>query len=1195
MLSDEPFGPFSVTPDSISRLGGNFTAFVNELLRAEAADAHLAGGSLVTTDRENDGDGGVDASLNSAVESRYLPSGMSAWQFKAGDRRPATCAKELRDARHALEILRAGGKYRLVIGADINAQMVASRHRALEDEVAAQGIAVEQDTIKVFNASTLAEWAAGYPSLAVSPLLDGVTHAAVNFEDWADSSRLTEIWVANNAGGAVAAAVDKLITGAGAVALHVEGFSGLGKTRSVLEALRGKPYEPLVAYVRAADDLPRGLMRQIQRQHRHVVLVVDECDARRHDVLTSEIRKDSAVRLITIGTPSDYPTGEGLKIDRVDDDAVREILRLNKPALPLEAARVVADTAAGNVGLALLLADDLVRSPVPAVSGLITREMLARYVARALPTGPGLLACEALALFSSIGFESDVAGELRAVGDGLGLDVPALKAAEAELNHLGLLSRLGRFRAVTPHPLAVYLAARAWEQFGSQIVEDLLPSLDHSMTARLLQRATDLGEFDPVRRAVTQLLGPGGLFGKSGTAQDDWNGILTYLAMLAPQEIADRLTAMLAPLTDHDRGTLSSKRPEISRALEILAWHRATFRQAADGLLSLAVLTDDPHRQAHDRTWTDLFGAILPATSAAPDARIQYLADTARSSDSRARCLAVAAAAQACSMNESVLVSAEVQGGFLVGARGTPATFDDVWEYCGAAIDILAGLANDNDPQVSAAAASVLVAEIDPCLDNEFLRERLASAIVRLPTAGLTKARTELEHLRAFFERTSGHRDTADREAGLDALEAMLPAASAEETFDSLADANRWDFRQQGEFQQRLNDAAFAMSARDRIAHILKVIRTRPAGAFELGATISTVADGDEDALDELVAQAAVGNTDPLAGYLRDHVDKGAPSAFDDLLDSNRCTSLDDTALLAVSVRGPLTDRGWQRVVRLVRGMPPLAGTTGLSGWVTDLGIQRLRGLLSDWISRIGDQTDYNAVVDFAGLALYQLPPWQPDIDPVVAELVACRTQYPDVGNQQSAWIQLARRQLCQQPAELHETLLRLLEMGRRQAFRGSQGELLRETVEKVGPDGWRKTMDRLAGSPRMLTSFQKWLAGAVDLAVAEDWVGTDLRRARLLAQVAEPGGDTADPVARFLLTTFGADGEVAAELASVYGTGTFRGDYSANCQAQISQLTGWINVPAENQQVKKWARNMITSLTAERDRALIREAEYRL
>lgn len=422
----------------------------------------------------------------------------------------------------------------------------------------------------------------------------------------------------------------------------------------------------------------------------------------------------------------------------------------------------------------------------------------------------------------------------------------------------------------------------------------------------------------------------------------------------------------------------------------------------------------------------------------------------------------------------------------------------------------------------------------------------------------------------------------------------MLPAASAEEDFEALANANRWDFTQENELQQRLDDAALAIPADRRTAHILKVVTARPTAAFELGRTLSTVAADDDEVLDELVAQAAAGNTDPLAGYLRDRVDKGAPGAFDDLLDSSRCAVLDDAARLAISVRGPQTPRGWQRVERLVQGMPPLQGTRGLLGWHTGLGLRRLGQFLSDWMSRLGNQADYNAVVDFAGLAVHQQPPLQADIDPMLAELVGLRIQYPDLGNQEWEWTQLARRQLDQQPAELHETLLILLESDGYRPFGDTEEEkLLRETVEKVGPDGWHNTMDRLAAFPRMQTAFRSWLAGAVDLAVAEAWVGTDLHRARLLAQVATPGGDKVDPVARFILTRFGNDDEVSSALGMTYITGASWGNYSARCQAQIDQLTGWVDDSAEPQQVKNWAQSMITALTSERDRALQNEAEY--
>jgi hypothetical protein len=273
--------------------------------------------------------------------------------------------------------------------------------------------------------------------------------------------------------------------------------------------------------------------------------------------------------------------------------------------------------------------------------------------------------------------------------------------------------------------------------------------------------------------------------------------------------------------------------------------------------------------------------------------------------------------------------------------------------------------------------------------------------------------------------------------------------------------------------------------------------------------------------------------------------------------------------------------------------MPPPDGARGLFGWRVGLTIPQLRQLLRDWMGRLSSQADYNAVVDFVAMAIFRHSPWKASIDPAVAELARLRTRYPDVGNQESDWTQLARRQLHQQPGDLHDTLLFLLAVGGYQSFEDTEEDkLLRETIEKVGPAGWRMTMDHLAASPRMEAAFRGWLPGAADLDVATAWVGTDLRRARLLARVATPGEEKVDPVARFLLTSFGNDAEVAAALSTTYVTGTTWGSYSAHCQAQIDQLTGWTDDPAEPQEVKAWAQRMITALTAERDRALQSEEE---
>lgn len=107
-MSDQLLGPFSVKPTQVASLGAAFTPLVNELLRREVAAAALSGTVLTTTYQENVGDEGVDAGLIRAVETRFIPEGDSAWQFKRGDLPPAACKSELEGASAALEILPQG-------------------------------------------------------------------------------------------------------------------------------------------------------------------------------------------------------------------------------------------------------------------------------------------------------------------------------------------------------------------------------------------------------------------------------------------------------------------------------------------------------------------------------------------------------------------------------------------------------------------------------------------------------------------------------------------------------------------------------------------------------------------------------------------------------------------------------------------------------------------------------------------------------------------------------------------------------------------------------------------------------------------------------------------------------------------------------------------------------------------------------
>jgi len=93
----------------------------------------------------------------------------------------------------------------------------------------------------------------------------------------------------------------------------------------------------------------------------------------------------------------------------------------------------------------------------------------------------------------------------------------------------------------------LYLADRGWSEFRDQIVRTLLPALGPELTERLLRRATELGQPDAVRDAVSQLLGPDGQLGSWAALSDTGNArLLTRAAVLAPGMTITHVAGLMA-------------------------------------------------------------------------------------------------------------------------------------------------------------------------------------------------------------------------------------------------------------------------------------------------------------------------------------------------------------------------------------------------------------------------------------------------------------------------------------------------------------------------------------------------------------------------------------------------------------------------------------------------------------------------
>lgn len=1171
-------GPFSVDAKQVEGLDGpGFEDLVGRLLEAEIARAGLAGWTLTQTYRTNAADGGVDAGLSNSTSTSWLPAGDSAWQFKAGDLPPAACEKELRGATAAVAILKAGGSYRLVLGRSLAPNLIATRKARLEKVARAFGVKVIPGRIEVLAGDSLARWAEEFPAVASSPSIRGMGTIGQTFGEWSDSVSHTTTWVPSEAREKQIVDLREAIQSGDESGVHVEGVSGLGKTRMVMEALRDQPNEALVVYVPSEDQFPPAVLNHLQTQGRAAVVVIDECDAKRHDVFAGMLQTGTRIRLVTISEPSQRaPRAATLLVKAFDDEPLSKLLQENMPTLWPEATRVIVEVSAGNIDYALKCAKALIAQRPGFARQLVDPADIRQFIADELPGGALFLASSALALFSRLGFDGDLASELRTVSAALAIPETDLRAAAAELTAKGLLSSQGRYRSVGPSPVAIYLASNGWTEFGSRVVTDLIPALTDDLIERLFARAVQIGDSSLPRAVVDKMLGESGPLSSLQTVAADRRGsLLEHLAVLSPGRVSRRISYLLGSVTKAELLAASAARRPLIWSLQKLVWHSETFSEAADSLLMLALAENETFSNNSTGVWVDLFGTMLPATSASPEARLAYLRGKLASEDSQVRSLVVSAAGRALESHESTMVSGELQGGVVVEPRGAPKTWGEVWAYRNAMIDLLRTLTDDTDPTVAEEAVKSLAGAIHGALGIPAVQEHLAATLASLPAAQLQLARAELADLSSLYDRTGDERKHAE---DIDAMIAALPNESVADRLWVITHASPWD-RRNSDIEADLLDVLSGMTPEEATASLIDALSNEIPTDFNVGAAIGRLGVANERDEQFLTDSFGGPNSRALTGYLLAKEELN-PRAYDDFVDGMEA---DRETKLRLTTQGPRTARAGERVAEFLPHIPVAEGARAVFYWLREESDEALlRQYIEDWSRRVETQADYSALVDFIAFAIHGRSDLSTDLEDLISDVVAMRVDFPDVGRQRYDWRMLAERQLDRRPRQLVDTIVQLVESNVVSIYsRSEEQSLFARSIQAAGSQAWVDLMDRLESRSSFKLSFavRGWLADVVELSVLEGWVGDSKERARVVASVASVGDEMLSAPAAFLLARFSDDDAITSPLIGEFISGSWTGDESIRIRGQVAQVKRWLIQPGLSDGAKRWCGRVIDHL----------------
>lgn len=473
-----------VSPVRIAALNdAELHALLRALLSAQSYRCGCAN-AIVNTEAGAADDGCDGWSARPAHDDPWLGSANTCWQFKAGSAgQPAKLPGEVTKPMPR-RTLQAGGRF-VVVASGSKAGQAGVRRRLDRLRIAADGAGIPSRNIEVYGSERLAEWCNQHP--AVAARWAGAPAGLQPFDDWA-RSEVHRIPYQETP--RITAAMSDMLTKLDFNAqrdedrirhLHIRGQPGVGKTRFALELCRRAPWRATVIYVRQADDvrLSELIDSAAEAPDVRLTVVADEVQPERIEPLRDSVgRADGRVQLVTIGSsPSpDLRRIPELTIEPLDAPAMRAVISGWYPQMPPEHVDFVTGFADGYVRLGRLTADAVTEDPSATAPDLFDRSDIRRLLDRMLGDGDRR-SLYVIAALADVGWTGDRQQEGEAVAAHLGLDWnEAQHQVERIHRSTGIAPRSGRYRYISPYPLAVYLAREAWESYP-----DLLKSLPEAL------------------------------------------------------------------------------------------------------------------------------------------------------------------------------------------------------------------------------------------------------------------------------------------------------------------------------------------------------------------------------------------------------------------------------------------------------------------------------------------------------------------------------------------------------------------------------------------------------------------------------------------------------------------------------------------------------------------------------------------
>ena len=886
-----PLMMIRIKPESIYALrdssGVRFTELMDELIRHSVSVSGVSQDGVSTNMRVNYPDGGVDTEVKSPLvtDKRGYFGAKTAWQYKAA-REKDYAKKKIQDEilnpskEYLRGLLKDGYAYRICIADNAPAKRKTQIEKWADEAI--QKFAPGAPPCKVLFADDIVAWVNSFPGIAAR--INGADLSDfLHFESWKRNARsTTETFISTPESDVIVKMVQNHVrwtTAPSTARLTVSGDAGVGKTRTVFEAIASLPeMSPLVIYVADESKALERATAAVNDGEQYVVIVADECRDRAASQLESMLQgNESRVRLVTIDNALERMDATDLRLQKVSATTLEKIVEANFPHIDPDRRYRYCNLAEGSLRFAIVLCQN---DALMQQEGNLSEALrdATHYLNRYFGAGRAFddldrTALEVISLVERCGVFGGVGAELEALCAMVSVDVSQIRDRLTRMQKTnGLVGRAGAYLYVTPKPVATACFHRAWNRWFEhdlkyrldQFPKDLRPAL----LARLQHAPEGVGKVvnDYFRRWVISN-GPG-IF-----KSDDDTEQLLLLVRSAPDQMIGRLAQLVRAATAEQLapGFGSGRRRLVVELTQIASFPQ--WFEAAESMLYRLALDESEPDLGNNATklWSQLFSIIGPVATSFSD-RFSVLSTRVRSDDAKERLLCVSALSEILHESSIRMMSASTYGQRIAPNSWRPQTWDEYFEYVREAIRALSELCGDPNDEVRSKAVPTLVSSVRSLIFRGILGPAKEGAAA-MPEHVRPVLRADLREF--LLLNNSEHSPHSEEEKGQRAhfveawIEELAPSSLHDQIVEEIG-PDSWDHHlEQGEWEARIRRLALRLvNSPDEFKQELPWLSSPSAkSAVEFGIDIGKF--DDVGAYLDLITSAAVEARSPnlVRGY----------------------------------------------------------------------------------------------------------------------------------------------------------------------------------------------------------------------------------------------------------------------------------------------------------------------------------------